>query len=538
VTGTNVERRGGDTDTSDIYLLNLGYSDLVVNPNSPGSVTHDDGPDDFASVPSAKDPIELLEDSPVLISDMIDAQQNDTTELLSINIYGLPPGTVVSGARTETDVNGDTYWIAISMNAQILFPENYNDNNRGTSLDNVVFNITSSEESGDSFSYTVPVPGQNIHITPITDQPVSSTDLTFKDDSDVIVTEAQEDGEILININYESIDNSLTYPNPGNYAQAQNNVAVELIEGKGVLQKSDGNAYPFDNATQTWTVPVADLALLKFVPDTDFSGQVRLNYRVESQEVNAANTETVSNEIAFEVMPVVDGYDIPDTTLLTASGNEDTFIALDFNGVLQDSSEDAIAATLKGVPLGMLVYIGPDVNNLTAARNAGGDHNSNEWSIDVNIDGTLPKIWFKPELNTSGQINSITLNTMETFVYNVQLDVTPVADELSMTPTNTFGVEGKDIPINLNAMLGDLDGSETLSLTLEGLGDGSVFKVNNDFMDLNQVSYDQLNDIYTLKGIPSDETHSLTFLQESFNGSVHVEAWTVEPLISSSPLPA
>ncbi len=534
VTGANIEHRGGDSANSDPYLLNLGYSDSAAA-NPPTSTTTNNGPDDFVNIPSAKDPINVLEDSHVLISDMIDAQQNDMTELLSINIYGLPPGTVVSGGRTETDVNGNTFWVATSMNAQIIFPDNFNDNNRGTSLDNVVFNITSSEESGESFSYTVPVPGQNIHITPVTDSPEASTNLTFKDESDVVVTEAQEDGHILINIDYESIDNSLAYPDPGNYAQAQNDVAIQLIDGQGVLQKSDGSNYPFNNVTQTWAVPVADLANLQFVPDTNFSGDVKLQYTIESVEINAANIETVSNEINFEVMPVVDGYNIPDSTLLTASGDEDSFIAIDFTGVLVDSSEDAIAAILNGVPVGMLVYIGDDVNNLTAAKNAGGDNNINNWNIEVNPDGTLPKIWVKPELNSSGQINGISLTTIvadgavtESFVYNVQLDVNPVADGLTMSPTNTFGVEGNDIPINLNIMAGDLDTSETVSLTLEGLGNGAVFKVNNDFMDLNNIIYDQLNEVYTLTNIPVAEIATLAFLQESFNGTVHVEAWTVE----------
>ncbi len=534
VNGSNIEHRGGDSASSDPYLLYLGYSD-TVSPNSPDSAMTDNGPDDFVTVPSAKDPINIIEDNPVLISDIIEAQQIDTTELLSINIHGLPPGTTVSGAITEVDSNGDTFWIASSMNAQIIFPENFNDNNKGTSLDNILFNITSSEESGDSFSYTVPVPGSSIHITPVTDLPEASETLSFENEAGNIATEALEDGRILINIDYESIDNSPTYPNPGQYALVQNNVSVQLIDGVGVLQKSDGSSYPFDAGTQTWSVPVADLANLQFIPGADFSGDVRLQYSIESQELNAVNTESVTNEIIFEVMPVVDGYNIPDSTILTASGNEDSYIAMNFTGNLLDPSEDAIAALLKDVPVGMLVYIGADVNNLSAAKNAGGDGTTNTWNIDVNADGTLPKIWFKPELNNSGQFNNIALTVIvadgavtDSFNYNVQLDVLALADGLSISPTNTFGVEGDDIPVNLNAMMGDLDGSETISLTLDGLGAGAVFKLNGDFISTNTINYDQVNDVYTLSELPSSEINNLAFVQESFNGSVHIEGWTVE----------
>ncbi len=534
IEASNAERRGGDSATSDPYLINLGY-DAAAAPNPPGSTTTDNGPDDFVTTPTAKDPINAVEDVPVRLSDMIDAVQNDITELLSINIHGLPPGSSVSGARTEVDASGNTFWIASSLNAEITFPENYNDNNKGSSLDNIVLNITSSEESGDSFSYTVPIPGTSIHITPVTDQPEAGNSLVFEDESGAVVTEAQEDGHVLINIDYNSIDNSPAYPNSGAYADAQPDVAIQLIDGQGVLQKSDGSTYPFDAGTQTWTVPAADLADLEFIPDADFSGDVHLQYTVSSLEDNAVNTESVTNDITFEVIPVIDGYDIPDTTLLTASGSEDSFISMDFTGNLVDSSEDAIAALLKGVPVGVLVYMGDDVSSLSLAKNAGGDATSNTWNIDVNADGTLPKIWFKPEQNTSGLFNSITLTTIvadgavtESFDYSVELNVIPVADGLSISPTHTFGAEGDDIPVNLNAMVGDLDGSETLSLTLEGLGDGAVFKLNSDFMALNNIAYDQVNDVYTLTDIPVSEISTLAFLQESFNGAVHVEAWSVE----------
>jgi hypothetical protein len=55
------------------------------------------------------------------------------------------------------------------------------------------------------------------------------------------------------------------------------------------------------------------------------------------------------------------------------------------------------------------------------------------------------------------------------------LTVDPLADGLTITPTSTFGVEGDKIALNLNASMIDNDGSETVTITLKGLGEYASF---------------------------------------------------------------
>jgi T1SS-143 domain-containing protein len=526
ITGTNVERRGGDSQTADPYILFVGYSD-AVSPNTPSVNNVNEVADDL--IVTLIDPIEVLEDAPLLLTDIINVQQNDTSELLSVNIHGLPDGSTVSNAEREVDSNGQVFWVARTMDAQIQLPENLNDNNRGSSLDNIVLNVTSSEESGDSISYSITVPGDSITIKPVTDTPSTSLQLDFADEFNNVVTEAVEDGSVAITLTIDTVDNAQSYPQPGQYATPAAEVLIKLLNGEGVLE-----GYTLDAGLGGWLVPFDQLSSLRFLPDEHYSGDVRLQYSVQMTEANADLSSTVNGNIDFTVKPVVDGFNIPDTTVLTASGLEDTYVELDLTSLsLTDVSETVIAALLKQVPAGVLVYIGD--NHETLANNAGGDASGNTWNIKLNADGSLPKIWFKPEENISGNYQNISLSTIVAdgtevggFDYDVHLEVEAVADGIDIRPVSSEGKEGSDIPLNLNSIVIDLDASETVILTLKGLGENALFKVDGQFMSLDNVDYDKALDTYTLDKIEVSQLDKLSFLQESLTGQIDISAWTVE----------
>ena len=529
ITGTNSEQRGGDTTQSDPYVLYLGHNDNVT-PDVPvdTGAPVDQTPDGFIDPPVFNN-VDITEDAGVRVSDLYTAQQVDSSEQLSVNISGLPAGTTISNAVQES-VNGEMVWVVPDPdNAVMHFPENLNNNNMGNALDNIVLNITSTAPSGASVNYEINA--GSISITPVTDAPQVTEQIIYQDEAGNVVTEAVEDGKYSIAINIDTVDNAT-----GQYAQpVGNTIAVTLQTGTGELMDASGHSYP--QSGSTWTVPVNEISSMVFVPAADYSGPVSLSYAITMQENNAANTETVTRNINFDVQPVVDGYTLPPgVSELTASGNEDQFIELNTPLLPGDSdgSETALAILLNNVPEGMLVYIGDSHNSL--AKNAGGDGNSNTWSIDLNADGSLPKIWFKPTANWSGQTTAITLSAIITdgavsqeMTYPVNLDVVPVADGITtMTPENTFGTEGQDIPVLINAMPVDMDGSEILTMTLEGLGSDAVFKQAGQFIDPANVSYDQTTDIYTLTDIDINNINDVSFQQESFSGSVNVALKTIE----------
>jgi len=102
-----------------------------------------------------------------------------------------------------------------------------------------------------------------------------------------------------------------------------------------------------------------------------------------------------------------------------------------------------------------------------------------------------------------------------------------VADGVNLHPTLTFGTEGSPIPLNLNATMIDSDGSETVTLSVQGLGQYAAFHAGGSLLDF---SYNSGTDTYTISGIDQGSINDITFIQSSVTGSVTVEAKTVETL--------
>ena len=96
------------------------------------------------------------------------------------------------------------------------------------------------------------------------------------------------------------------------------------------------------------------------------------------------------------------------------------------------------------------------------------------------------------------------------------------ADGLTMNPTQTFGKANQDIRINLNATVADTDGSETVTVTLKGLGSGATFTKGN-------AAYDADSDTYTISGIAHNEVPDLAFKTNwNLDKDITVTAKTVD----------
>ena len=191
-----------------------------------------------------------------------------------------------------------------------------------------------------------------------------------------------------------------------------------------------------------------------------------------------------------------------------------------------DGSEEIVSVTLSGVPTDYIVYIGNEM-----AQNVGGG----AWSIKLTEDGKIPgNISILPKEYDSGTYNlSLNIFTKETERNDIEEDnvtitlkVDPVASGVRIDPTKTFGETGKPISLNLNAEMHDLDGSETMSLSLTGLPEVVTFNHGEA-----SSSYDTDSDTWTwtITGIAHDVINDLTFTTATaFSGTVEVKAWTVE----------
>lgn len=477
----------------------------------------------------------------------------------SITITGIPEGstvqnmeyTVVGGIPTWTasGSGGDVELQALLTSIQVRLPDNYNDNqNPGAGDLDFQSTLTTYTESGDRNSQTETLTQT---ITPVTDK----ASVTIDNDGHVITDSNEpnyvyEDDSVTFNI-------AITNANDGEhdlYSQVvDGNLYVQLTETDmtGGTLSVGGNALVLQAVSGVTGVPdgdyyvvgsteVGDAVSLVYQPPVNGSGTVKINTLLQTQEVDAVNSEASIikleeiNSDTVEVRPENDGFNI---SAENVTGDEDTLIKLNFSstGLIDtDGSEEVVAVLLQNLPADFLVYTSSDVNGVGAvlANNAG----NNEWSIPTNA-GQLPVyIAVLPPINWSGSVNGVTLTALtgekelfyvDTTQDSFDLTVDPIADGLTINPTDSFGTEGQIIDINLNVNKEDDDGSETVTLTLEGLGEYASFYDDGSLITTG-VSYDEINDVYTFTGLTEAKLETFGFVQSKGVRTVQVTALTVD----------
>ena len=314
-----------------------------------------------------------------------------------------------------------------------------------------------------------------------------------------------------------------------------------------MVKLSDGTEVTFDSNGDA-SIPGDKLTNLVFIPASDISGQVIFTYKADVLENGASNTVTSNGgNITIDITPVVDGLDLSN---VSANGLEtDQFIQITGIGSSQDSdgSESIKSIILDNVPNGFLVYYG-DSGSETIALNAGDNGSGstfnlngeqvayNTWVIPVSA-SAVPNIYIKAPEFWSGEVDGMQLKVInsdgsveaiQTQVFD--FDVNPIANDITASATKTFGSEGEDIPLNLNANVEDLDGSEKVTLTLSGFGDGNAnFKVDGVAVDSSNISYDSGNDKYTITNIDSTHINDVSVVHSALsNQTINFTLHTVD----------
>ncbi|NLB83735.1 MAG: hypothetical protein GX791_05765, partial [Synergistaceae bacterium] len=509
-------------------------------------------PENFdASAPSIAVPAEIaeanftplspengIEDGGMNLNSLVDFTLIGSSPF-SITLTGIPAGAQVSG-MTLTMVNGEEIWTASGAGADgtlqdllsgitITPPENWNDNNHPGGL---IFEakLTTYTPSGEQNTAQVDV------IQPIT--PVSDpTEITIAapagiEDSNVNLTisvgndadgefNTIVEGKLYISLNQAAMDSSGKLYYGGS--------EVFLQEVSGVSGISDGNYYVLAGVSS------GNSFSLTYEPAPNASGAVSLTAELVSQETGASNALSAEETVTFSVLPVNDGAIV--SALTPATGAEDTKIQLNLEANLidTDGSESILSAILGNVPDGYLVFAGGDAASAALATNLGGDGSENSWAIGL-TGGALPAyVAILPPEHFSGTVKNLSFSVIsgeegldpEVDTANFNLTITPVADGITLNPTLSFGTEGQGVHLNLNSSMLDTDGSETVTLTLKGLGDHAAFSAGSGsaFTTL----YNADTDTYTLSGIEHDHIDKLSVIQTAGTYSnVQVEAWTID----------
>ncbi|MBO6948692.1 MAG: DUF4114 domain-containing protein [Rhodospirillales bacterium] len=221
-----------------------------------------------------------------------------------------------------------------------------------------------------------------------------------------------------------------------------------------------------DNGDGSWTLSPEQLDGLQLQPGQHISGAFDLTVTATTTESANGDTAVVTQQIGLNILPDPDA---PVVNVTSSLGNEDLEIPLNIDASLvdQDGSE-TLSVTISGVPNGALLSAGTMVSE-------------GVWEVDP---ADLGDLKITPPLNSNEDFNLTVTATAtesngefaETSV-QIPVSVLGVADAPELVTDTITALENSDIPLNIVAQLGDTDGSETLSITIDNIPNGAILKV-------------------------------------------------------------
>jgi large repetitive protein len=310
-----------------------------------------------------------------------------------------------------------------------------------------------------------------------------------------------------------------------------------------------GPIYPADSITVNYT-PAAN---------EDGTAIVKVyTTHTEVSNISGHDSGTLTYEHSYDIAVAAqpDKLSIAyDDVVAKATGDEDTKIAIDYKINVVDENDTAAAITFDEVPNGYLVYYTNKSGVVVLASNNGdSDGNGNNlWSIDTskleNVNsgaaGETNNIFIAPPENVSGVITGIEMTVinnsgMASDPLVIDLDVTPVADDVVFNPSTLLGSQGKWAPLNLNAAMVDVDGSETVSIIVSGTnlyGDALELMTNDGTaLDVKWTAPSGTKPgFYVISGVPVESLNSL-FVKSatSYIGPLEITLQTVETANSAT----
>ncbi|MCG3660514.1 hypothetical protein [Aliarcobacter butzleri] len=381
-----------------------------------------------------------------------------------------------------------------------------------------------SNQDGDGISIKVETNGKEstikVPVTPVTDTMVvdiTSNDSTTIDENgefnfDIKLTNNSDkeftninDFYVVVNENFEAGESSKGELYLGN-------TKLELVDGKYKL--------PAD-------YKLGDSLNLTYKSGEDRHGAVEIKVIALNKETGATNELTSTGTTTITVKPVASS---EIEVKKVQDGIEDQEMAsAKLNVVKADPSEKFESVLIK-VASGVAVYYD---NGNSLAMNLG----DGSWLVPVNSDGTLPQIFFKGNEHFGGEIkfdaiinvkdgnSKSTIELKDSSVY-----IKEVADGVTIDPTKT-GIDAKGFEwtsLNLNANMKDVDGSEKMHFTLEGLDSSAQFRIvdkDGNITDLSSQSKFE-NGKWTINGIEYEDINNIQITHDKSVKDIKVEAWT------------
>ncbi len=500
----------------------------------------------------------LREDTAFLLSEVVHVATDDASSDFSITLKNIPNGVTVEGMTYNAQ--GDFYTISGNGNQQAVVDmlqsikitpaSNANTNANNISGSDLDFDISLTTYAGDSsHNALINFSGS---VLPITD----AMDLTTVNDG---TTNEDVVQDFSITLDNSADRANTTIVDGKTYVHlSENYTDIQGSDGANGTLKLDGNIILATSVSGVSGIPDGDYYVISgvsyndtlnftFTPAINRNGSVTVDTyvkNIEAEDWNPYNTtEMISHSTtSFDVLAARDGYTF-DATTNPSVGDEDTMVQVSVAVSDPDSSELLTSVSLDKIPNGFLVYYGGDEGSAVMAQNIGVNGTMtmqmtygvdetvdyNLWNIPLD-NGVMPAyIGIKAPQNWSGVIPNVEFHAVDDSgdVNTNPFDITftPVVDDITINPTQTFGDAGDDIALKLNANAVDLDGSETVTVTLHGLGTGASFKTDGAE---TIATYDSGTDTYTINDISAIHINDVTFTQSPMSGSIHVTAQMFE----------
>ena len=435
---------------------------FVEEPDFPPVVTF--GGADGAAAGSAQ----VYEDGTVFVP-ITASLQGDTPQTLTVTLSGVDSSWVV-----ETGANNGTY-NAANGTWTITLPEGQN------------------YDGGLTFT---PPADSDVDMTGLTVTATATS--TIRDNSEV----ASTSGQIIVDAVADDInldaDNATGFNNKPTPIDID--AVLKDVDGSEVISEILITGVPAgfsfnsgaDNGNGTWTVNVADLSNLTLSSPADYSGSVTFGVRVTNeetvtdQEFDLTNNENVTSTnftVVYDTPPTVSFGGADGAAEGSAQVYEDGTVFVPITGTLQGDTNQQLTVKVTGIDSAWTVETG--ANNGTYNATTG------TWTItlpaNTNYDGGLT---FTPPadsdvdmsgLNITATATNLDTNENRAASTDGQVIVDAVADDINLDADNATGFNNKPTPIDIDAVLKDVDGSEVISeILITGVPAGFSFNSGAD----------------------------------------------------------
>ena len=378
------------------------------------------------------------EDQAIALNITAESTDADGSESVSVTISDIPDGAVLTDGQGNelTITDGSATLTPDQLTGLTITPPENSDTD-------FTLNVEVTTTDGDD---TTTVSG-SLDVSVAADADAPSLDLTDTATGD-------EDTAIALDISSALTDTD---------GSESLSITISDIPDGAVLTDGAGNEITVSGGEATLSPD--QLTGLTITPPEDFSGTFDLAVTATSTEADGGDTAQTLGSITVNVDAVADEANLETPT---ATGSEDQAIALNITAEATDESE-SVSVTISDIPDGAVLTDGQG-NEITVTDGAATLTPDQLTGLSI----TPPE---DSDADFTLNVSVTTTDGDDTTTVSGELDVSVAADAdaptLDLTGTAT-GDEDTAIALDISSALTDTDGSESLSVTIADIPEGSV----------------------------------------------------------------